>query len=73
MIQDAHVKLNSAFFKAKAAFYRKTFLQITGLKCNEETSEMLRLEHNTVWCCNLVPEKGGEDQWNRLCKSDKYY
>jgi hypothetical protein len=32
---------------------RKFFFQQTGIKFEEETSEMLRLEHGSVWCWNL--------------------
>ena len=38
---------------AKAAFSRKTFHQQIGFKFKEETSKMLQLENNFVWCCNL--------------------
>ena len=37
---------------AKAAFNKKKnlFYQQIGLHFEEETSEMLRLEHGSVWC-----------------------
>ena len=36
---------------AKAAYKKKkNFFQQIGLKFEEETSEMLRLEHGCVWC-----------------------
>ena len=40
---------------AKAAFNKKKnlFYQKIGLKFEEETSEVLRLEHSSVWCLNL--------------------
>jgi hypothetical protein len=35
----------------KAAFSRKkTFLQETGVKFEEETNEVLHLEHRILWC-----------------------
>ena len=71
---------------AKAAFNKKeeSFYQQIGLKFEEETSEMLRLEHGSVWCWNLdaqgnrsempgkfwnvVLEKDGEDQLDGSCE-----
>ena len=71
---------------AKAAFNKKKnlFYQQIGLHFEEETSEMLRLEHGSVWCWNLdalgnrsetpgkfwnvVLEKDGEDQLDRSCE-----
>ena len=37
---------------AKAAFKKKeeSFYQQIGLKFEEETGELLRLEHGSVWC-----------------------
>jgi hypothetical protein len=35
---------------AKAAFNKKTLHQQAGLKLKEETSKVLHLDHNFVWC-----------------------
>ena len=45
-------KIKSRIATAKAAFNKKKnfFYQQIGLKFEEETSEMLRLEHGSVWC-----------------------
>ena len=71
---------------AKAEFNKKKILFTSKLDLNfqEETSEMLRLEHGSVWCWNLdaagnrsetpgkfwnvVREKDGEDQLDRSCE-----
>jgi len=39
-------EIKSRIAMAKAAFNKKNL----GLKFEEETSEMLRLEHGSVWC-----------------------
>ena len=62
----------------------ESFYRQIGLKFQEETSEMLRLEHGCVWCWNLdapgnrsetsgkfwnvVLEKDREDQLDRSCE-----
>ena len=62
----------------------ESFYQQIGLKFEEETSEVLRLEYSSVWCWNLdarsnrsetsgkfcyvVLEKNGEDQLDRSCE-----
>ena len=45
-------EIKSWIAMAKAAFNKKKnhFYQQIGLKFEEETSEMLRLEHGSVWC-----------------------
>ena len=44
-------EMKSKTVMAKAAFDRKNaFHQQIGLKCKEETSEILHLEHRIVWC-----------------------
>ena len=45
-------EIKSRNIMAKAAFNKKKniFYQQIGLKFEEETSEMLRLEHGSVWC-----------------------
>jgi len=71
---------------AKAAFNKKKnlFYHQTGLKFEEDTSEMLRLGHGSVGCWNLespgnrsetpgkfwnvVLEKDGEAQLDRSCE-----
>jgi len=68
-------EIKSSFITEKAAFYKKkTFYQQTGLKFKEETSEVLRLEHNIVVCWNLDtsesrPEILGKF-WNMLLEKD---
>jgi len=63
---------------------RRIILQQIGLKFEQETIQMLRLEHGCVWCWNLdapgnrtdtpgkfqnvVLEKDGEDQFDRSCE-----
>ena len=43
-------KIKARIAMAKAVYNRnKTFHQQTGLKFMEETSEVLHLEHSTVW------------------------
>jgi hypothetical protein len=67
---------------AKATFNKKKtlFYQQIGLEFEEETSKMLHLERDFVWCWNLdasgsrseitgvVLEKDGEDQLDRSCE-----
>ena len=61
---------------AKAAFNKKKifFYQQIGLKFEEETSEILRLEHGSVWCWNLdAPGKRSETPgkfWNVVVEKD---
>jgi hypothetical protein len=45
-------EIKSRIAMAKAAFNKKKnlFYQKIGLKFEEETSEVLRLEHSSVWC-----------------------
>ena len=45
-------EIKSRIAMAKAAFNKEeeSFYQQTGLKFEEETSEVLRLEHGSVWC-----------------------
>ena len=45
-------EIESRIAMAKAAFNKKKnlFTQQIGLKFEEETSEVLRLEHSSVWC-----------------------
>jgi len=45
-------EIKSRIAMAKAAFNKKeeSFYQQIGLKFEEETNEMLRLEHGSVWC-----------------------
>ena len=45
-------EIKSRIAMAKAAFNNKKnlFYQQIGLKFEEETSEVLRLEHSSVWC-----------------------
>ena len=46
-------EIKSRIAMAKAAFNKKKknlFYQQIGLKFEEETSEVLRLEHGSVWC-----------------------
>jgi len=45
-------EIKSRIAMAKAAFNKKKtlFYQQTGLKFEEETSKMLHLEHDFVWC-----------------------
>jgi len=44
-------EIKSRIAMAKAAFNKKNFLTSKlGLKFEEEASEMLRLEHGSVWC-----------------------
>ena len=66
-------------------YEEESFYQQIGLKFEEEASEMLRLEHGSVWCWNLdapsnrsetpgkfwnvVLEKDGEDQLDRSCET----
>ena len=82
-------EIKSRIAMAKAAFNKKKniFYQQIGLKFEEETSEMLRLEHGSVWCWNfdapgnrsetpgkfwnVVLEKDGEDQLDRSCEKMK--
>jgi hypothetical protein len=45
-ILDLIVKLNPGLSWQK----RRIFYQQIGLKFEEETSEMLRLEHGSAWC-----------------------
>ena len=57
-----------------ALYFQPSFYQQIGLKFEEETSEMLRLEHGSVWCWNLdalcnrseTPEKF----WNVVLEED---
>ena len=55
-------------------FYIKTFYQQIGLKFEEETSEMLRLEHGCVWCWNLDPPGNRSETpgkfWNVVLEKD---
>ena len=52
MMQDVHVKLNPGFpWRSVSASKKKTTgCQQIGLKFEEETSEVLNLEHSYVWC-----------------------
>ena len=45
-------KIKYRIAMAEAAFYKNKnlFYQQIGLKFEEETSEMLRLEHDSLWC-----------------------
>jgi len=44
-------EIKSRIAMTKAAFSKKkTFYQQIGLKFEEETNKMLRLEHGFVWC-----------------------
>ena len=44
-------EIKSRIAMAKAAFKKEeSFYQKIGLKFEEETSEMLRLKHGSVWC-----------------------
>ena len=45
-------EIKSRITMAKAAFNKKKnlFYQQIGLQFEEETSEVLRLEHSSVWC-----------------------
>ena len=79
-------EIKSRIAMAKAAFNKNKnlFYQQTGLKFDEEASEMLRLGHGSVWRWNLdapgnrsekhgkfwivVLEKDGEDQLDRSCE-----
>jgi len=45
------VKLNLGLpWQKRHLTRRRTFYQQIGLKFEEETSEVLRLEHGSVWC-----------------------
>ena len=75
--------LEHAYLSLWLHILRILYQQI-GLKFEEETCEMLRLEHGSVWCWNLdapgnrsetpgkiwnvVLEKDGEDQLDRSCE-----
>ena len=78
-------EIKSRIAMAKAAFNKKKNLyQQIGLKFKEQSSEVLRLRHGSVWCWNLdaagnrsetrgkywnvVLEKDGEDQSERSCE-----
>ena len=51
MMQDVHVKLNPGLpWQEQHSKGRRLFRQQIGLKFTEETSEVLHLEHNLVWC-----------------------
>ena len=54
LIEDGRCtcEIKSRIAMAKAAFNKKKnlFYQQIGLKFEEETSEVLRLEHSSVWC-----------------------
>ena len=43
-------EIKSKFAMAKTAINKKTFHREILLKFKEETSEMLHLEHNLLWC-----------------------
>ena len=53
---------------------RRIFYQQIGLKFEEETSEMLRLEHGSIWCWNLdAPGNRSETLgkfWNVVLEKD---
>jgi hypothetical protein len=51
MMEGVHVKLNPGLPWQKLHLTRRRFFyQQFGLKFEEETSEMLHLEHGFVWC-----------------------
>ena len=53
MTQEVHVELNPGLpwgGKKVIRLEEDYFHQQTGLKCKEETRNVLHLEHNFVWC-----------------------
>jgi hypothetical protein len=51
MMKDVRVKLNPGFHGKSCVQQEKDSLyQQNGLKFEEETSEMLHLEHGFIWC-----------------------
>ena len=82
---DLDYKINSCnvYMSVREDKKKNLSCQEIGLKFKEETSEMLRLEHGSVWCWNLdapgnrsetpgkfwnvVLEKDGEDQLDLSC------
>jgi hypothetical protein len=50
MMEGVRVKLNPGLPWQKLNLTRRSFYQQIALKFEEETSEMLHLEHGFVWC-----------------------
>ena len=54
MMEDVLVKLSVGLLWLKLHSTKEdSFYQHTGLGIEEETSEVLRLEHSFIWCRNL--------------------
>jgi hypothetical protein len=49
-MQDVQVTLIQDFHGKSSIRQEDSFHQQTGLKCKEETSKVLNLEHSFVWC-----------------------
>jgi hypothetical protein len=56
-------RIKSMIVMAKAAFYKKNTLFIckSDLKVKEESSKMLHLEHNFVWCSKLETSESSSE------------
>ena len=54
MTQVVYGKLNPGLpWRSSLQQEEDCFYQETGLKIKEEASEMLHLEYDSVWCCNM--------------------
>ena len=52
-MQDVHGKLNKGLPLQSSTRQEHSFHQELGLTFKEETSQVLHLEHDFVWCRNL--------------------
>ena len=53
MMQDVNVKLSPTLSPQKKHSTRLFSPKQYGIKLKDETSEVLRLEHSSLWCCHL--------------------
>ena len=75
-MQDVHVKLKLGFpwQKKQRQKVETPLYQQIGLKFNEESSNLLRLEYSFIWCRNVDTAEGGseisEQFWNVKLEKD---